>query len=322
MSTPELDLLVIGDVNPDIVVTGADPAFGQHERLADSIELVVGGSAGILACAAARLGLRVAIVGVVGDDALGRFMLGELRGRGVDVGACRVDRRRPTGASVLLTRGIDRAILTAPGTIGDVTADDVPEALLGGARHVHVASWFLLTGLRMGLPRLAARARGAGATVSVDPNWDPAEGWDGGLLDLLPQLDLFLPNEGEATRIAGNADVRAAAWELAASPGRAGGGGGGPLVVVKRGPAGALAAAADGTVTEVPGFPVTAIDATGAGDAFDAGFIAARLEDRSVRESLAFAAVCGALSTRGIGGTASQATREEVEAALGGWRSG
>ena len=102
MTGRDLDLVVIGDVNPDVVVRDAEPAFGQHEEIVSSIELTIGGSASIMATAAARLGLRVALIGVVGDDPLGRFMLAELAARDVDVDACRVDRRMPTGATVII----------------------------------------------------------------------------------------------------------------------------------------------------------------------------------------------------------------------------
>ena len=88
----DLDLLVVGEINPDIVVTDPDPVpvFGQAERLVEGIRLTIGSSSAITACGAARLGLRVAIVGVVGDDALGRFTLDALAARGVDVSACRI----------------------------------------------------------------------------------------------------------------------------------------------------------------------------------------------------------------------------------------
>ena len=128
----DIDLLVVGEINADIVVTDPDPVpvFGQAERLVDGIRLTIGSSSAITACGAARLGLRVAMVGVVGDDALGRFTLDALAARGVDVSACRVAPGRPTGASVVLGNGTDRAILTAVGTIPDTRASDVPAALL------------------------------------------------------------------------------------------------------------------------------------------------------------------------------------------------
>ena len=317
----EFDILVVGEVNPDIIVSDPDPrpVFGQVERLVQAIHLTIGSSSAIMACAAARLGLRVTIVGVVGDDIFGRFMVEAMRDRGLDVSAVRVDPFTPTGATVILSNGSDRAILTAPGTIGAVTADDVPTALLARARHLHVGSWFLQAGLRPGILGLLVAARDAGLTTSIDPNWDPDERWDSGLRDLLPALDLVLPNEAEATAIAGIDDVEAAAVAIA----RLGavGQGGGPLVVVKRGRDGALMASADGVIERVGAYPVDAVDTTGAGDAFDAAFLAGWLEGRSNADALRLAAISGALSTRGVGGTGTQATRVEVDAALATWAS-
>src|ERR1700689_1347973 len=111
------DLIVVGDCNPDVLVLGGDvtPEFGQQEKLVDSMSLVVGGSAAITAVAAARLGLRVALVAAVGDDAAGAFMLGELAREGVDTTAVAVRQGAPTGMTVALSRGEDRAILTATG---------------------------------------------------------------------------------------------------------------------------------------------------------------------------------------------------------------
>jgi len=138
----ELDLLVVGDVNADLVLRGGDlvPAFGQREQLVESASLVLGGSGAIVAAGAARLGLRVAMAGCVGDDVLGRAMLEALAG--VDVSAVRVV-EEPTGISVGLARPGDRAVLTAPGALAVFSADDVPDELLASARWVHVAAPFL-----------------------------------------------------------------------------------------------------------------------------------------------------------------------------------
>ena len=83
----DIDVLVLGEINPDVVVRATDPtpSFGQVERFVDSIDLVIGSSSAIFACGAARLGLRTAFVGVVGDDPMGRFMLDALRARGVEI---------------------------------------------------------------------------------------------------------------------------------------------------------------------------------------------------------------------------------------------
>jgi sugar/nucleoside kinase (ribokinase family) len=298
-----MDLLVVGDANVDLILRGGDvvPTFGQREQLVDHAELVLGGSGGIVAAGAARLGLDVAMVASVGDDALGRVTLGALREAGVDITAVISDPDAATGVSVALARGDDRAVLTAPGALARLRAEDVPDDLLAAARHVHVASPFLQTGLAPGLRALAGRARSS----SLDTGWDPRAAWD----VPLDAFDVLLPNAEEALRLAGRADgdVDAAARDLAAR---------GPLVVVKLGADGALAVR--GTeVVRVAAPRVEAVDATGAGDSFDAGFLAARLDGRPVDDALAFAVACGSLSTRAPGGTEGQATRDEVEAWLG-----
>jgi sugar/nucleoside kinase (ribokinase family) len=305
----DIDILVLGEVNPDVIVRGADPRpqFGQVERFVDAIDLVIGSSSAIFACGAARLGLRVAFVGVVGDDAMGRFMLDAMRSRGVDVSACRVDATVPTGASVILVGGADRAILTAPGTVPLLRDEDIPAGLVDRARHLHAGSVFLLDALR---PRLAGRfegARRAGITTSVDCNWDPRGTWDGGLRRILGQTNVFLPNAAEAMRVARRDTVEDAARALVAV--------GPDVVAVKCGADGALAAEPDGTVTRVPALAVDLLDTTGAGDSFDAGFLAGWLAGRPVRDCLALGVACGSLSTRGVGGTAAQPTLAEAKAA-------
>jgi sugar/nucleoside kinase (ribokinase family) len=321
--TRSFDLLVVGEVNPDVIVADPDPrpAFGQAERIVADIHLAIGSSSVITACGAARLGLRVAFVGVVGDDLFGRFMLDSMRERGLDVSAVRVADDVLTGASVVLTDGRDRAILTARGTIGAVTADDVPADLLGRARHLHIGSWFLQDGLRSNAARLLAAAREAGLTTSLDPNWDPSDDWDGGLFEALPSLDLVFPNEAEVTRIARVDDPESAAITLARQARRDGpaGSGNALMFVVKRGAAGAFASTADGVVARVGSYPVTPLDTTGAGDSFDAGFLAAWLGGAAPIDGLRAGAVAGALSTTALGGVDGQPDRSALDAALRGW---
>jgi sugar/nucleoside kinase (ribokinase family) len=305
----DLDLLVLGEVNPDVVVRAADPrpTFGQVERWVDAIELVIGSSSVIFACGAARLGLRVAMAGVVGNDALGLFMLGAMAERGIETAAVRIDPAVPTGASVVLSGPTDRAILTAPGTMSLLRVADVPPALVARARHLHVGSFFLLDAARPDLPALFAAARAGGATTSLDCNWDPRDAWDGGIRALLAETDVFLPNAAEATRLTGIADVEAAARALVALGPR--------IVAVKLGADGALAVTTDGAAARSPALAVDPIDTTGAGDSFDAGFLAGWLAGRPLAACLALGVACGSLSTRGVGGTAAQPTLAAAEAA-------
>jgi sugar/nucleoside kinase (ribokinase family) len=300
----ELDLVVVGDCNPDLVLRGdVEPAFGQAERVVEASELTIGGSATIVACGAARLGVRTALVSLVGDDTFGHFMLEALAERDVDVSGVVVREGSRTGVSVVLMRGSDRATLTALGTIAQLTPDQVDPRLLLGARHVHVGSYFLHEGLRPGLAGLLRTVRSAGATTSLDPNWDPREEWDGGLLDVLGETTILFVNSEEAKRITGAENEEEAARTL--SRDRA------ALVVVKLGGEGALAAA-DGRVVRAPPVAVAEVDAVGAGDSFDAGFLAGYLAGRPLEDSLRLANACGALSMRAAGGTAAQPTLEEA----------
>jgi sugar/nucleoside kinase (ribokinase family) len=291
-----LDLLVLGDCNPDILVSGCDgvPEFGQRERVVDDPRLVVGGSASITACAAARLGLRTAFVGAVGDDIFGRFMLESMTELGVEMSGCVVLPDTPTGVTVALIRGDDRAILTAPGAIARLRAEHVPEELVRSARHVHIGSYFLVDGLWDGLPQLVATARDADVTISIDPQEDPSGDWDHGLAGLLPSLDTLFVNALE------DAALDSSACEL---------------VVMKRGKDGAAARTRAGEIAAAP-LAVDVVDATGAGDTFDAAFLTGRLSGWDIGKSLRFACVCGALSTRAVGGTSAQPDLSEALALL------
>jgi sugar/nucleoside kinase (ribokinase family) len=302
-----LDLLVLGDANPDLVLRGGEvaPAFGQAERIVDEARLVVGGSGAIAACGAARLGLRVGFCGVVGDDLFGSFMRERLAERGVDLAGLAVDPHRPTGLSVILSAPQDRAILTSIGTIGDLRGSLIDPDLLAAARHVHVSSYFLQRALWPDLPSVLEEARDGGATVSLDPNWDPSGAWD--LSSILPRVDLFLPNVIEATRVARISDLDEAVARLRTVT--AG-------VVVKAGERGAVAAVGEERA-EAPALEVRAVDTTGAGDSFDAGFLAGFLAGEPLADALALANACGALSTRAVGGTEAQPTLEEARAAIG-----
>jgi sugar/nucleoside kinase (ribokinase family) len=307
----DLDLLVLGDCNPDLILRGGavEPAFGQAERLVDSADLTIGGSGAITACGAARLGLRTAIAGVLGDDEFGRFMVRALQERQVETAGLVVDPSARTGLSVILSRDQDRAILTFPGAIATLEARAIDPVLLARARHVHVSSFFLQTALLPGLVTMLAEVRGRGGSTSVDPNWDPSERWGGGLRELLAAVDVLLPNAVEAVRIAGGGDPLQAAQRLAAR---------GPLVAVKLGAEGAVGVqdGVDPVRVRAPAVKA-AVDPVGAGDSFDAGVIAGLLDGQPVEQALALGCACGALSTRASGGTPAQPTLAEALGALG-----
>jgi len=162
------------------------------------------------------------------------------------------------------------------------------------ARHLHMSSFYIQPALRPGIPQLFRRARQAGLSTSLDPDYDPTGGWNGGMRDALASVDLFLPNEQELMGIAGKDDLRAAVEEMRGLAG---------ATIVKRGAAGVLVATRKRTVA-APGFAIEPVDTTGAGDSFNAGFVFRFLQGASLDDCVAWGNACGALSTLALGGTA------------------
>ncbi len=300
---PVFDILVAGEINPDLVLSGnVIPAFGQVEQLVDSADLAIGSSSAIFSCGPARLGLKVAIIGVCGEDLFGQFMLDELAQRGVDISAVIIDPRCKTGMSVILNPpGGERAILTYVGAISNLRAEQVTNGLLQKARHLHVAGYFLQTALKPDLPELFRRAHDLGLTTSLDTNWDPSGKWQG-FDRLLEQVDVFLPNKNEALAISGTSTPEEAAQSLGRTC---------PVVAIKCGKDGAMARRGDETA-RAEGLQVRVVDTVGAGDSFDAGFLYGWLNGWSLKKTLRLGTVCGSLSTRAAGGTHAQPTLDEA----------
>lgn len=327
---PKFDILVAGEINPDLILSGdVVPEFGQVEKLLDSATLTIGSSSAIFACGAARLGLKVGFIGVCGADVFGRFMLVEMSKKKVDIENVIIRRGGSTGLSVILNRasdgGLDRAILTHPGLMAELQASDISDALLRESRHLHVASYFLQTNLQPDLPALFRRAHLSGLTTSLDTNYDPSERWLG-FDELLSVTNVFLPNKTEALTITKTSDPEAAARQIAQGmqeirvapkdiPRNKDLAGLHPatrsVVAVKLGAEGALACQAD-SITRASSIPVKVVDTVGAGDSFDAGFLYGYLNRWPIKKSLRLACICGALSTREAGGTLGQPTLEEA----------
>jgi sugar/nucleoside kinase (ribokinase family) len=199
MTDRDYDVLVVGELNADLILRGdVTPAFGQVEKLIDDAALTIGSSSAIFACGAARLGLRVAFIGKVGDDEFGRFTLRELNQRGIDAGGVVIDRALPTGLSVILSRPSDRAILTHLGSIAALRFDEIDLSWLSRARHLHLGSFYLLDALRPDVPRLFDEAKARGLTISIDTNYDPTEKWEGGLRGFAARRCLPAERDGTA----------------------------------------------------------------------------------------------------------------------------
>jgi len=298
-------VLVVGELNPDLILQGyhAFPAVGK-EVVVDDCVMTLGSASAICATGLARLGDAVAFLGKVGADPGGDFCVAALAEARIDVTRVVRDPALKTGLTVSLTSARDRALVSFIGAIGALRAADVPDQAFRGHRHLHVSSYFLQEGLRPGCRSLFARARASGLSTSLDPGYDPAERWGKDLLETLAEVDLFFPNEVEVRAIAGTDSVPEALRKLA---------GGRARTVAKLGAQGCATLGEDGGLLLVEAYDVEAVDTTGAGDSFNAGFLHAWLAGRPVEECLQWGAACGSLSTRGLGGTSRQATSQEAE---------
>jgi len=301
-------ILVAGEINVDLVFGGCPGMpIPDKEILAENFQQVPGSSSMICAMGLARLGEAVSFVGHVGNDERGRFCLDALRTVGVDVTAVQNHATLSTGLTVAISTATDRALVTFPGAIAALSIDDVSDALLESARHLHVSSYFLQTRLRPHLPALFARAHALGLSTSLDPGHDPEQRW--GDFDewqaLLRQVDAFLPNRSEVSAIAHTGDVQQALTQLT---------NGMTQTVVKCAEDGAVTLdSAHALLHVATRSPDRVADSTGAGDSFDAGFLHAWLARQPLGECLRWGNACGSLSMRGFGGTATQADSSEVQ---------
>lgn len=293
MDQKMFDVVVVGEINIDLVLWQVPMPENEKEKLAEDMRFTMGSSSAITAHNMAALGARVAFVGKAGDDTFGHFMADQLRSAGVDTSHIIMDPRLKTGATIVLANPPRKALLTYLGAMRNLILADMDWDFLATARHLHLGCFFLQTGIRGDVWRLFSRARELGLTTSLDTNWDPEEVWGEDLQRALAHTDLFLPNDEEALRIAGTADLGEAMRRI---------GGQVPMLVVKRGGEGAIAMSG-GREVSAPPFQVEVVETTGAGDSFNAGFICQYLQKKPLPDCLAYGNACGALAVTEMGGT-------------------
>ena len=290
-------VLVVGELNPDLVLAALTslPEPGR-EVVARQFAFRLGSSSAICAAGLAKLGDDTAFLGKAGDDAFGRFCVQQLSASGVDVRLVSTDPSLQTGLTVSIT-GQDRALVSYPGAMEALRAEDVADSLLARFGHLHVSAYFLQRGLRPGLPSLFRRARALGLTTSFDPGHDPYEEWGEEIRDAFRDTSVLFLNETELERTTGSADIGQALGQLTADS---------TLAVAKLGARGAAAQGPSGIIERVPAMEVDVLDTTGAGDCFNAGFLHAWLRGSSLAEALRCGVVCGSLSTCALGGCEAQ----------------
>ncbi len=288
-----VDVVCLGILVADVVARPVDavPHPGTL-ALVDSVVLRGGGCALNTSSALARLGLRTRVIGKVGADAFGDFVVSLLRERGVDGRGVIRDPGVPTSASVALVDSAgERTFLHNPGANDALRPDEVGDDAYSG-RALHLAGALVLEGLD-GEPAatILAEARRRGLHTSLDPVFDASGRWDR-VLPALPHCDLVTPGRAEAEGITGESDPGRAARRLREL--------GAGTAAVTLGAEGCFLAAEDFDGL-VPAVPVDAVDGTGAGDAFAAGFLYGRLAGWGTEACARFANAAGALATTAVG---------------------
>jgi len=297
-------ILVIGELNVDIVATGLHsvPEMGA-EILAENCELTLGSASAIFAAGIAKLGHDVTFISHVGQDHFGDFCRRTLKQLGVSTRNVTRKREEKTGVTIALSGKRDRALVTYAGAVATLTADSINEAVMSRHDHLHLTSYYLQAGLRPSFAHLFRQAKASGLTTSFDPNSDPTDKWDKNIDAVLSYTDVLFVNEREAMKLTRSKSLNSALKTLGAKV---------DCAVVKRGARGATAIQNE-KLFHTSGFKVRAIDTTGAGDSFDAGFLSAYLRKAPLAECLRIANACGALSAISVGGTAGQPTEHELQ---------
>ncbi|MEZ4706220.1 MAG: carbohydrate kinase family protein [Caldilineaceae bacterium] len=283
--------------------------------IVDEIELILGGNAANAAICLARMGVQAGVIGRIGDDFFGQFVRNVLAEAGVDTQMLMAQTGAKTAATVAAIdeQGRRRCAHT-PGVTSQFTAQDFDwRAIASNGRHtpngqspfLHFSSFFLLPGFDgPAAAQVLQRARAAGLRTSLDVCWDPSGQWAAALLPILPHCDIIFPNQAEARAITQrDAPVDMADWFLA---------NGVQTAVIKLGPDGCLVKQQGGQPVRINGYAAPVVDATGAGDAFAGGFLAAQVWGWDVEACARFACALAALSVTDFGAARAIQSKEQV----------
>jgi sugar/nucleoside kinase (ribokinase family) len=291
------DVLAIGELNVDLILDQIEsfPEIGK-EILADRMTIALGSSSAIFASNLSTLGSKVSFAGQLGQDRFGDFVIESLRTQGVNTDHIFRSSKHATGATVVLNYQEDRAMVTYPGAMKYLTMHDIPDAAFTNSKHLHLSSIFLQPGIATDVIALFQKAKSLGLTTSIDPQWDPAERWDISFRELLPCVDVFMPNIKELLAITRTKNIEDGLNALNPY---------GNVIVVKNSSDGAFLWDGQSLLHQKPFLNTKVADSIGAGDSFNAGFLHKYLNKASLTECLEFGALTGAINTTRSGGTAA-----------------
>ncbi|MBS1737147.1 MAG: carbohydrate kinase family protein [Bacteroidetes bacterium] len=300
----KFDVIVVGELNVDLILNQIHsfPEIGK-EKFADNMTLTLGSSAAIFASNLSSLGMRVAFIGAIGGDIFGRFCKEELEKKGVDCSMILKRDELETGATVILNFGDDRANITYQGAMKQLSIYDISEEMLHRGRHLHFSSYFFQPGFKGQLDCLFKKAKEAGLTTSFDMQWDPSEQWDLDFRQVLPFVDVFIPNEAELLNLTKQSTLEKA-LEIIKDTAN--------IIVVKRGKWGSVLFYNNEIISCDAFLNNEVVDAIGAGDSFNAGFIFSYLKKQTLIHCQKFANLTGAVSTTKPGGTTAFTNYPEI----------
>ena len=307
---PRFDVTIAGELNLDLILYGLpDELPAERELLADAMSLTLGGSSSIVAHNLAALGSKVGFISRIGEDELGELALARLAESGVNVEKVRRSKDGlSTGITIILQRAKWRNMVTYSGTIAALKFEDLDLGYLADSRHFHLSSYYLQLGLLPNIAELFKYLKLAGLTVSLDTNDDPENQWGHGLWQALEYVDVFFPNESEAKRITKANTMEEALAKLSKIV---------PVVAIKLGAQGSIAQRGSERVAAA-GLKVDLVDAVGAGDSFDAGFLHQFVRGADLGACLKSGNAAGALSTTRTGGTEAFRDRAHRDKFLAG----
>ena len=291
----KIDVIVVGELNVDIILNEIEslPVIGK-EIMANSMSVTLGSSSAIFASNLSSLGSRVAFIGKIGKDNFAQVVLTSLEGKNVDTSHIIRSESLSTGATVVLNYDQDRANVTYPGAMNDLKLEDIDFEFLSSARHMHFANCFMQPGIRHDLTALFRHAKELGLTTSLDTQWDPVEKWELPLEELLPFVDIFLPNIEEFKFLSQSSSVEEGINKLKHFA---------HYIIIKNGSEGALGWDGKELIMQPAFKNEQVIDCVGAGDSFDAGFIKDFIQNLPISKCLETGALAGAINTTRAGGT-------------------
>lgn len=301
----EFDVIAIGELNVDLILNKIDgePEVGK-EKFAQNMILTLGSSTAIFAANSASLGTKTAFVGMIGKDSFGQLVKDSLRQKGVDISHLIETDKAATGATVVLNYNEDRANVTYQGSMDLMSFGDIDKSVFDKTKHIHISSVFMQTGIKNDLIEILKYAREKNVTTSLDTQWDPTELWDFDYKKILPLVSVFMPNETELKFITRSESVDEAVAKIK------------PYIntcIVKMGNKGSLLILQDGTTLNQPAFlNEKVVDAIGAGDSFNAGFINRFVKLESPASCQQFGNLTGAINTTAAGGTGAFSSKENI----------